>query len=309
MKKFVLNFIYFFLLLSIITYLIGLKLDSYQRQIPSNKLTWLFQIKDSTFDDAFLGSSRTYMMFNHNIWFEKTGKTAINLGIDGSGMADHYLTLYQFLKNGNKIKRLFLHIDQGTIKNNFTYPFRDYIWSLYVDDPEIKNVLYYESQLYDFVVFRLHPFGKYLKENRKYPFGSNFLENKISFDSLAGTYYNDIPFRINYERVKTYKYENFEISKSFQRNFENLMVLAHQNSIEVIIYTAPVHPAWAKYLAIAKTTHYLDSLTQSHSLKWINFYSFEMKPDSVYHRDITHLNSEGTKLFTTMIADSMRIIY
>ncbi len=102
------------LLVSIFVILIGL--DSiytyvFKNGTPRNKLAYLMSIENKKIDYVFIGSSRVDNTVDAEVIEDITGKTALNLGVQG-GKIDDFFMLLQLLKKQNvQTEVIFIQID------------------------------------------------------------------------------------------------------------------------------------------------------------------------------------------------------
>lgn len=315
LKQFVFKILTLIIIIVFATYWIGLLLDNYLISVNSNKLLWTLNKKQEHYDDAFLGSSRTLMMVDINEWEKLSGHKAINIGLDGSGMADHYLTMVKFIQNGNRIKKLFLQIDHATLSNTFTYPFRDYIWALFRDEPFIEQIKE-EVDAFRYASLVTHPFLKFIVDNRKY----SFTEDVYPFSSTKGSFFNDTVVVNDVFKSKSNKdlVKNDFISATFTRNFDRILTLCKKEQIELILYTVPIHPKIGEHLRYF-VVHTVDSIATFNQLTYIDLTKYTFQNDSIYYRqihykdghivlDYGHTNSVGTKMITSELWNSYQAI-
>lgn len=102
--------------ISIIIVVVVLLLDAiytaaYQNEAPRNKVQLVANMKESHIDYIFLGSSRTENHIDCELVERLTGKSCINLGIQGGRLND-YRILVRLLKHNNvSFKKLFVQVD------------------------------------------------------------------------------------------------------------------------------------------------------------------------------------------------------
>ena len=71
-----------------------------------DKVMWMHDIKDESFDYVIFGSSRANNFVIPNLIFDRTGQRGLNLAIQASGPLEIELAVREYLKH-NKAKRFF----------------------------------------------------------------------------------------------------------------------------------------------------------------------------------------------------------
>jgi len=121
MKVFLQKVVKFSLLFVLISMLAGYLLNFIFEQDKTNKIPWINQLENKTYDYALMGSSRVANMTDARIINKTTQLNGINLGVGGGDFRLNYMNLEVFLANNNRVKTLFLQIDPFTIYTNDQY--------------------------------------------------------------------------------------------------------------------------------------------------------------------------------------------
>jgi hypothetical protein len=94
---------------------------------------------DGRRDDFVLeGSSRAEYMVDPRVLNKEFELRGVNIGCSGSGLTDQYLLLHRYLEH-NETRSVWLQVDYVSLSDYFSYPFRDYDWFAYRDDPEVAR--------------------------------------------------------------------------------------------------------------------------------------------------------------------------
>lgn len=303
MKHFIKKlFVYIFILLSFIT-IYGLLCEylySGKDLYPgTSKRYWQLSLHNRTYDYAVLGSSRAFSSVDVNMLDSITAQKGINLGLDGSGFKENYITLKLFLLNKNHIKNIYLQVDPYSLmsQKSFSNAFHAYAYLPYWDkDQNIENILQDEVPYIKKLPFYF-PYLSYFIYNNYYSpvqIVKSFLRedefcrnpeyncangNKI-FDKIYGRYN---PSQKKGDHLK------LAINQSDLFYYKKIIKLAKENNITLQFFTAPA-------------LDYFDQEFKSHldGLKPQSY--FESKDNWKKHPEFfanhSHLNYNGRKLFT-----------
>ena len=102
--------------ISIIIVVVLLLLDviytaAYQNEVPRNKVQLVANMKESHIDYIFLGSSRTENHIDCELVEKLTGKSCINLGIQGGRLNDYKILVRLLKHNSISFEKLFVQVD------------------------------------------------------------------------------------------------------------------------------------------------------------------------------------------------------
>ena len=112
MKKFSIYIFSGFLAIVMILLVLDLVYTNvYENSYPRTKFQYLRSLKGKKVDYVFLGSSRVENGIIPTVIFQKTGKSAVNLGFQAARLADIY-TLLQLIKVYNiQFETIFIQVD------------------------------------------------------------------------------------------------------------------------------------------------------------------------------------------------------
>ncbi len=307
MKKF---FLKLFLFLAVL-YAVLLGIDYFYtkklKNIHLGKASYVINIRNKHLDYVVGGSSRVHNNFNTNLFDSLTGTTGYNIGYTGSGIAQNYITLYLFLKNGNTTKNYIQQVDEaGLSKIAFNHPFYEYFFMHYLSHDENVDRFYKSNVSYRrYLTWKYFPAMKYLEYNN-YCRLSNIITNKgvpaeeiknKGYDELEAKHSESFPPK-SYPAVNSeYELDTLSVYYLYQIN-----KLCKEHGVNYICYTSPVHPA--SYLSY-KPANLKVALQNYLSSCKIQYYNFALEKkfdgDSLFY-DESHLNSTGTNIFTQQLA-------
>lgn len=284
MIRFIKILIAHFLVLICIAYMLDF-LYSYvytNNKVIRNKVQFVFQNKNTSYDYIFLGSSRVENHINTNYIEKNTGKRSLNLGVSGQDLSETFLMLKLLKSNNISAKKYFIQIDENfEIKKVKSFLGASYFMP-FIKDETIKTHLkeYDQDFIYDYYI----PFYKYLnygyvigyrefllnifKKKRKHEFFVG--QNKTSSNSNAQSSFKN-----------TYNINNKLMNDIF--NFVN------ENNFELISFTAPYYNS--------KNTQEFEKITKNYN---IHLY-IDSIPQVHFFKDKDHLNTQGANKFTKML--------
>jgi len=317
MKSFLYKSVLFIGLLLIISYVVYFILNAFQLSYykKSLKTRWAIELTDKHVDYLFLGSSRMANMIAANAFDSTLNTTSINLATPGSSYGESYVLLQQYLTHGNTAKTLILSFD--FFKSRYTNPdeesftpltFKHFDFFPYEEVPEIKSV--YDSytpqwhmQLWQYLPFSQYAeFNTYFKVDSMLQFVVDGKLQQANFDTLTGSQliYN---FKFKGERISAPGV--VRLGPRSEKYLLKILALAKKNNISIILVTAPyykmesfdrtIHTTYVHFLKNTFNTRYIDFTA---SQEWQEYHNFS---------DPIHTNVYGSKLYTQMLCDSLRV--
>jgi len=287
------------------------------KDIHIDKPSYIISCKNLSFTYIVGGSSRTQNNFNTNLFVSLTVSKGFNIGYGGTALCQNYLTLYLFLKHGNKTKNYIQQVEDAFFidpKLGFTYPFNDYFFIPYMGEEQVDDCFKKSVPLIKYYMWKYVPMAKYAEFNNYYQLKSLFFKQQIDSSFFKYKGYNKL--------VLKHK-PGFPLPKYFPNKKElpvdpinifyldKIRQLCIDNNINFIIYSSPLYQE--NYLAY-KSKNLHDTLLNyvtSRKIRYYNFMVDEHYKGSNLYLDEQHLNAEGTDLFTKQLADSLKkvIIY
>jgi hypothetical protein len=278
----------------------------------NDKPVWVFSKKNQRYNYAIGGSSRAHNNADILTIDEKLKTSGINIGFSGSALAENYLTLYFFLKQGNKIDNYILQIDDLSLMSPdscFLYPFHEYYFFPYLNDEQICTEFKANCPYLKYLTWKYIPFTKYAEFNYIYPIHKVFIKMPPVFDERKGT-------ELVTEKHKGFKTfdsvivnkEQHSLSPGTLVYLNKIIGLCKEQKINIIFYTAPVYYKYYRSLNRAVFKSSIDSVCLKQHIKYYNFADIPtfMNEDLLYNQ--THLNKEGTLLFSSFLADSLQTV-
>jgi len=262
----------------------------YQNGIPRNKVAYVLSKQNKKIDYIFIGSSRVNNTIVPKIITDITGKSSVNLGMQGAKPDDYYLMLQLLNKQNIVSDTVFIQIDdtfnmEGTsdIINSSLMP--------YINDSLISSFV--KERNPDFYKLKYIPFYRYLTFDYKLGFREVFntaigKRSNIDFDSgyfpkygfQGGKLASVLPEFINEENNTLNKINTF----------------AKVNDISIVYFMAP-------YCANTTNLDFSDKLKEKIP-SMLNFTRVFLEQEGNFF-NCSHLNDKGAKEFSRILAKSI----
>ena len=300
--KLLLRILTFFFPLYLLLCFIDSKMDQAVKQKSCSKQNWILNIKNQQFDFVFLGSSRVEGMMDVGFLCKETGLKGINLGVSGAGHEELFLLFNMFLKNGNKVKKLYYQNDiyGFQVKAGVSYHFHDYEFLPYLNDSTVISVFKELRPHLKFYAWKYIPFAKYAEFNVKYPIKTLF-SNRICYndlyDSFGSVFFNklNMPFEYNMPKMpKAYSFNPIGLNY-----VKKILKLTQKHNIELSLYTAPEYTdLYQTQLNRKELNIKIKELSEQYNGEYWLFENDSICQEKSLFVNATHLNEKGTKLFT-----------
>jgi hypothetical protein len=274
------------------------------------KPDWVLAHSGQNFDMAFLGNSRVYYMLDVPYLEKQTGKRGINLGLTGSNYSEIFLLFYQFLKSNNTVKNLFLEVDLLALNaKKVDFLFHGYTYMHLLNDTVVSNVYKDNAPAYRYFLWKHVPFVRYMEYSNRFVFYKMIkggFECK-TFDELdqtkGGVFFQGQDF------PKSYANNYWTIDPVDKKYFDKIIAYAREKNINVILYTAPIYPEYAKrQLNYDAVMQVVSELAEKENLPYLDFSrpDYHVCLDKSNFFDNTHLNKKGVGFFCEDFADSIK---
>lgn len=248
---------------------------------PRNKMQYIMKIEPRKIDYLFLGSSR---VVNHILPEEVeslTGKSALNLGIEGATLTDNALQLELLIDRKVKIKTLFLQVDYiFNYKKASDYVLPDVL--PYIHEPIINK---YVSENRDYAWrYRMAPFFRYMTAD--YVIGIRSIFQNFRANASVVTHRGGFKPRGGPEADRPTILPDFVAEENESLN--KIKELCTENGIELVLYFSPV-------CSRAENLDYSQKLKKR--LPELMDYS-RFFPNDDNFGDCRHLREDGARIFT-----------
>jgi len=281
------QFIKYIILISTLTIALQYLCDFMYTQVylnstPRNKLQYILNTKNKSFDIVFMGSSRVANHVDTKLFDSLSNKKTINLGVEGAGLNDNLLQLKLLIAN-NTISNVFLQIDSNyeydspsNIAISEAMPFLNYnsiinshIKKYFSNSKKLEYLPFYRYAINDPKIgFRELCFSIANKKPRTNP--------SIGFTPKFG---NTLPLNES-SLPKTIKLKNIIL--------DEITDICRKNKIQLTLYISP-------YCSKTKKMKYIEKLIT----KVPNLIDLSKGYDDKLFFNCGHLNNQGAKIFTT----------
>ena len=285
MLKIVKNTIYYFLLVILLSYpisfYISANFNTYSKQ------NWALKITGLKLDYAVLGSSRVYNMIDIKSLDSTFEKKGINLGTSGSGYAENYIILSEFIHK-NKISTLNLNTDEFCFnsKNSYGYPFHDYEFlPLFT---KYNNIFYDNIPKWKYYLWNVIPLTKYIEFNKQFTLKA---QNLID-ENMGSALLNEVNKKEELE-IKRVQTKFTEVDKKY---FLKIIQLCKLNNIKMILITTPICNKNYEYEKLFLSI-YIKSISSKFNLKHYGFESL-IEINHTNFNNNTHTNVHGSKEYS-----------
>lgn len=256
----------------------------YNNCTPRNKLQFVLKNNDLEYNNIFLGSSRVANHIDVVLLDSLSKQKNLNLGVEGANYSDNLMMLKLYLKNNNKVERLFFQLDHfyennemSAIANSEALPF--------IRNKIIKK--HFEKYDDSFLAYYYLPFYRYQSADFKIGFREFFMslinkKPKINFNEGYIPKYGR-PDKLIPEKLP---------KKVSEKNvyFNEILNVCEEYGIDVVLFCAP-------FSSNVENREYINQLMK----KYPTLYNYSNAIDDIYFKNSTHLNDEGAKLFTKLI--------
>ncbi len=289
------NFFISLIRIFVITLLLMFSMDivysyAFKNGIPRNKISYILSLEPKKIDYIFLGSSRVDNFIDSEIIESKTGKSAINLGVQGAKLDDIYLILQLLKKQNIRSEIIFIQVDyifnmkgSSKILESFLMP--------HIDIAEFSE--YIQKRDEDYFKLKYIPFYRFLAYDHKLGFREFFntaIHKKSNTDFKNGYF---AKFGNSGESLKSGLPEKV-IDKN--KTFDAINKFAIENNIRVIYFMAP-------FCANTKNLDFAEKLKEKIP-SLLNYTSIYLNNDN-YFFNCSHLNDTGAKAFSEFFADQI----
>lgn len=270
----------FFIVIITLVVLDQLYTAAFNNGVPRNKVQYATQLKNIHIDYIFLGSSRVENHIDCDVVTKLTGKSCVNLGLQGSKTNDSAAFL-QMLKN-NKVTydRILFQLDYAVNYNAYSPSFKSFITPFINSDAVSENIR--EDLNYD--AFYQFPFIRYASNDKLVGFREVVLQvaNKRPNIDLDNGYRS-----LNGKSLAV----NGVLPESIVESNDGVEWLNRLEPQNLIFYTAPYCNA------VANRDIFIQELTNNYP-QVLNYISLFDNTSGMFS-DCGHLNFHGSQLFTT----------
>ncbi|WP_298952457.1 hypothetical protein [uncultured Nonlabens sp.] len=251
-----------------------------------NKTQYAVQLKESHIDYIFLGSSRVENHIDCELITELTGKSCLNLGLQGSRVNDS-ASLLQILKDNDiSYKKVFYQLDYSVNSDGFSPAFLSSLMP-FVNDDNVKINLLSKLELTKSTKL---PFLQYATNDKIVGFREVILQyyGKPSRQDLTNGYDGRDGIGVDIKG---------ELPSSIKENNSGILWMQELEPKNLVFFTAPYcKEAINRDLMIKDLKDKYPSVTS-----FINIFDDK----EMYFADCGYLNNKGAKSFTRILTQDL----
>ncbi len=269
--------------------------------------------KGQSYDFAVLGSSRAL----NNVSVPEIEYTlnvqGINLGLSGANYAENYMVLREFLNNGNKLGILYIQADIYGMDspNAYSYPFNDYNYVFLLGDDTVADVFKDHINPLKYYMWKYIPYAKYAEFSNKYSFYKYLKKGYIcsadDWDKNSGSELLGQK-KVNEEelfKVKKVNY-SYKVNTSDSLYLDKIISYCIKKNIQVRLFTAPEKKAFVNQQGNRNTVYTVINAVCLKNKIPSCYTDFNSDEINLHFRDNTHLDSTGTKIFSSFLAKKIK---
>jgi hypothetical protein len=308
MLRFCIRFCLFVGILVIPLYILQGRFDRAIYTGSDQKPIWVQNVKNESYSYAIGGSSRAENNADVNTIDSLLKIKGINMGYSGSDLAENYLTLLTFLRNGNRLSNYVLQIDDWSLikpDSAFSYPFHEYFFLTLLNDKEVGDVIRHEDGPGKYYLWKWIPFAKYAEFNYIYPIQKIFVHPHTIYNHTHGTVLLDDQMLDTVALEKRLgPIRHYPNSNSYSY-LQKMKELCKENGIRLIMYTAPIYYKYHQCIENKACRSLISSFAKANQLNYFDYTSSAICRNGDLMMNEAHLNRKGTLLFSKLLADSL----
>jgi hypothetical protein len=299
MRKYLSNLFVFFLLLYAVNSLIAVGFGHRVKFDLWNRHHWLLAKSNQDFDVTFVGSSRVMNTIDPDLIAVRSGVSCLNLGVGGAGATDNFLILQSFLKK-NRTKTVFLQVDYLLFHNYFSYPFSDYIWLCYDDDPIVRQALIEQRGAFRYYIWRAMPFLRFLEFSSQYRFFIGQELPKADSAPANGGVHTVDAIRNKPDK----KYVVFHSDPKAVQDVRRIVELCKEHGVRLVLFQAPLPVGIEDLTDRTISDDFISQFASEYGLEYWDFSRvYYNRPELFVDRH--HLNAKGVALFSELLAEKL----
>lgn len=295
--RFLLKLLLFIILLFFLDIFTGSLLTHfYFKQNSGPLFRTTYAIEKTSEEVLIFGTSKANHSYNPEIFKQKLGLSVYNVGRDGGSIFFDYALLNAILKRYTP-KIIILDVSWEFETKQDAYDRLSMLLPYFNSHPEMRSVVEYKS-----------PYEKFKLISKVYPY------NSLLFSILAGNLESNkqrsldlkgfVPLSKKWnEKIKVYDIPDYKFDSLRIKTFEAFIKNCIDAKVNLYII---VSPDFMKLTKVEKSNALARNLAEKYNIKFTDFSRNEMfLSHAEYFADPTHLNEDGAKLFSNMVADEI----
>jgi len=268
----------------------------YRSQKTGRDFSTMYAAETTTADILIFGASRAQQQYIPTFIEDTLQVSCYNVGRDGLSFPYHYAILQSVLKRYSP-KAIILDCEYGMLKDAASsYERLSCLLPLYSDHPEIRNIVELRS-----------PYEKFKLLSSVYPFNSSIF--KIISGNMPDDKPDDIKGYLRLDHSLNHPIKTYDLTNEYPLDSIKISMLksfindCKQRNIQLYFFCGPYYmktigndysQTVAKEIADKNKVDFID---------YSNLESFQSNPQ--LFDDTVHLNYEGAKIFSAMVASEL----
>lgn len=265
--------------------------------VPKNaelRQRYKYELNEDSAEILIIGGSRAMFCYKPGIIRDSLGMSVYDAGLDGVGVIGQYLSVKNALQNGG-LKVIIFDLgdlqmsykwNQGKISAYYPYYWKDKNVKALVDDCNPKAKWLLMSALYQYNSCYHDIIRTYFQKK----------ENEYGYEPLP---YTGKEWRPVYWKEKD---EMYKPDPWAEKYLDRIVQLCKENQIQLVITMAPGLGSGFKGSSL-----YLSNYCDKKEIPFWDFTKLEeLNNNSKYFKDYNHLNCEGVKIFTPILAHKLK---
>jgi hypothetical protein len=259
-----------------------------QSTVKRNKISYLYESKNTSYDVVFLGSSRVNNHFVPEV-FTKAGLKSFNFGITRSRLEESALMLELMIERNYQIKTLILQVDLNINTNDHSEAIRSLFMPYLHQSKTIRN--YYQNiNEYPYLVYI--PFYRYMHYDARTGFREMYktLTHEPTNQLFHDGFY---PLLTNQHPLVPADLRKYSPKRNIA--YEKIKQLCSKHGIRLIAMTTPI-------CSQTINREYFDQIKKVYP-EILNFEN--AVTEDKYFSTCGHMNKDGAYQFTKVVLDSL----
>lgn len=247
---------------------------------------------NKNYDLIFIGSSHAYRSFDPRI-FDKYNISSFNLGTSGQSIESSYLILKNIIDKKN-VKTILLEINRQELSGSSEA--NESSFDITLNAPTYKIGFDYLKTLFDWRFVNLLHYKYFTSWHTVVYKDTTYLERGFSLNQDTA---KEVSFSFN---------EAKPVSKNKLNVLENIISLAQENNIQIILTSQPMPKNYSKSQH-SELVKFLDPLLQKYSVNYYDYtFDIHFKTNEHFY-DYGHLNQAGVEIYDSLLLNNKNFIY
>lgn len=308
MKKFSIKLTAFSIILVCSAYLLDYFISTGLKQTKDYRFqTWNDIIESKINADVLImGNSRAFSHYSPQVLDSILNINSYNIGIGGHPFNVQYLRYQLYEKHNKKPQLIIQNIDFVTFFHANIGHEREQVFP-FVNDPFLRN----ELTNYGFTKFELYlPLYRY--------FGYQMVIKNGLFEFFRIKHYNAQPSDKGY-RPEQGNWDGTELNKitkiepamdsSTIQLFDEYLAHCKKNDIKIVMVNTPVYYiATQKLVNATRFNDLIRGFSKKYDIPYLDYTNDPICYDTTYFHIAEHLNKKGAELFTTKLANDLKVM-